>query len=574
MSARLNEGRVTEPSSLLARVSAWRRPRFTEPVLLRAVVCAALGGAAIGMGGAPYEAYAIAWLGPLALALALRALADTSGPTKGGGLRRAALVGLACGVAANATTCAWVIDLLVTYGHMPTPLAALVATLLFVAQGLPFMVASSLAWVAHRLWTPLAPSGLPTVELALVPSLVVASSITPMIFPWRIGNSQTGWLALAQLAELGGLPLIDLVLALGSVLLSLVVLGRLSRDARRLVAVGAVVLVSGAAAWGQLRLVQVREARVGLPVLSVGLVQHNFDVPERMQPERWEEQLAISWALSGELDRAGVDVLLWPESSYPWGLTRQQLGADSHDPRSYPFEIGVRAPYERTPRVRVPVVLGTVTRDGEHAYNTVLALDEHRVLGVVDKTRLMPFSERIPFWEWLPFLHGVMRPGMTPGPREGGAIDVAGQRLGILNCYEDLMPEHVWRVMRWQPGLLSNHTNDAWFGPTRAPGLHHFLARMRAIETRRDVVRTVNTGVSGVISASGETLVRTQPFDRTTIRAQVRVSSERTAWVHYGDVTTAACWGVLLALAARALTTRRSAAARTKRPAQGEGEAW
>ncbi|MFO0715025.1 MAG: nitrilase-related carbon-nitrogen hydrolase [Sandaracinus sp.] len=156
----------------------------------------------------------------------------------------------------------------------------------------------------------------------------------------------------------------------------------------------------------------------------------------------------------------------------------------------------------------------------------------------------------------MPFLHGVLRPGLTPGPREGGAIDVAGQRLGILNCYEDLMADHVWRVMSHRPTVLSNHTNDAWFGRTRAPGLHHFLARMRAIETRRDLVRTVNTGVSGVVSSTGETLVRTGVFERTTVRAIVRPSDELTPWVRYGDLTTAGLWGVVLALLTRWLRAR------------------
>jgi apolipoprotein N-acyltransferase len=112
------------------------------------------------------------------------------------------------------------------------------------------------------------------------------------------------------------------------------------------------------------------------------------------------------------------------------------------------------------------------------------------------------------------------------------------------------------------PSVLSNHTNDAWFGRTRAPGLHHFLARMRAIETRRDVVRAVNTGVSGVISASGETLVRTEVFERTTLRATVRPSRALTAWVRFGDVTAAAAWGLVLAAWAGRLRIRRPVPAR------------
>jgi apolipoprotein N-acyltransferase len=517
--------------------------------MARACLSAALGGVAIGMGGAPYEAYAIAWLGPALVVLALRELADAH-PDPRHGFRRAALVGLAAGVAANATTCAWVVDLLTTYAYMPAPLAWVVASLLFVAQSLPFVIGALLAWSLHRAMED-ARGARASIELATPLAMVVASSASPMIFPWRIGNSQTGFLALAQLAELGGLPLLDLVLGAASTLAIVAIVGRagavLALWLRVATALAAIALVALPAAWGARRLEQVRSGREALPPLVVGLVQHDFDIPERADPMQWEAQLAITWSLSQALDREGVDVLLWPESSYPWGLGRAY-------PDSYPHEIGLSAQ-----RLRAPIVLGAITRGGDEAFNSVIGLEANRVLGVVDKTRLMPFSERIPAWDWLVFLHPFLRPGLSEGPRDGGAIDVASERLGILNCYEDLMADHVWRLVRsHRPTVLSNHTNDAWFGRTRAPGLHHFLARMRAIETRRDLVRTVNTGVSGVIASSGETLVRTEVFERTTLRTTLRPSNEITPWVRHGDLTTTAAWGAVLGVLAAWLRRRSS----------------
>ncbi len=520
---------------------------FTRPVLARAAGASALGGVAIGLGGAPYEAFAVAWLGPAAIVLALRAIAE------GGdrhGLRRAALVGLAAGLGSNTTTCAWVVDLLTTYAYMPSLIAWLIASLLFLAQSLPFVIAAVLAFALHRMARDLVGAARPTIEVVHPISTVIAASAAPMIFPWRIGNSQTGFLALAQIAELGGLPLLDLVLGVASTLaLGAIVIARAPR-ARAGLALAACACLGVPSAWGAQRLDEVRALRDASPSITVGMVQHDFDIPERMDVAQWESQLAITWSMTHGLDTQGVDLLLWPESSYPWGLDRERLGLGS-DPEAYPFEMGVREQ-----RLGAPIVLGAMTRGADGVFNSVIAIDGARVLGVVDKTRLMPFSERIPAWEWLPFLHPFLGPGMTPGPREGGAIDVAGARLGILNCYEDLMADHVWHVMQHDPTVLSNHTNDAWFGDTRAPGLHHFLARMRAIETRRDLVRTVNTGVSGVISASGERLVETPVFERTSLRVRVHPSATRTAWVRWGDLTGAAAWGVVLALLVRWLRSR------------------
>lgn len=492
----------------------------------RAVACAALGGVAIGLGGAPYEAFAVAWLGPTFVYAALRALAEQArGPHA---LRRAAAVGLFAGLAANGTTCAWVVDLLTAYASMPVPVAWLVATLLFVAQSLPFVLGAVLCRAMHRLGAPLGP--------AFVVASVVSASAAPMIFPWRIGSSQTGFLALAQLAEIGGLPLLDLVLAAAGVLALSAGVAR--RPGHALLAVATVGLP---ALWGVHRIDEVRREREGLPALVVGLVQHNFDVPERHDPLQWDFQMATTWQLTREVEGAGVDLVTWPESALPWAISRPLLFRFARDLDL--VSAGVRG----------PIVLGAGTRDGAHTYNSVLAVDRDRVLGVVDKTKLMPFSERIPLWEYLPFIHPYWGPGLEPGPPEGGTLEVAGARLGILNCYEDLMADHVWRVAQAEPDLLSNHTNDAWFGRTRAPELHHFLARMRAIETRRDLVRTVNTGVSGVVLSTGESLVRSRIFERTTLRATVRLARGRTPWVRWGDLVTPGAWGAMFAACAAAL---------------------
>jgi apolipoprotein N-acyltransferase len=500
-------------------------------VFARALGCAALGGVAIGLGGAPHEAFAVAWLGPGLIYAALRAL-EPGRALDRHALRRASAIGLAAGLGANATTCSWVVELLTTYAFMPTPVAWLLGTLLFVAQSLPFVMAAMLARALRACGAPLG--------AAWLAGVLVATSASPMIFPWRVGNSQTGFLWLAQLAELGGLPALDLVVVLASVLAVRSVLPRAELPRRAGLAVVAALVLMVPAAWGAHRLDEVRRERVTLPALVIGVVQHDFDIPERHDPLQWDLQMATTLELTREVEAQGVDLVTWPESALPWSISRPQLHRLAWD-----LDLTGAG-------VRGPVVFGAGTREGDRAYNSVLAVDRERTLGVVDKTRLMPFSERIPLWELLPFLHPYLGPGLTPGPDAGGTIEVAGARLGILNCYEDLMADHVWRLSRARPELLSNHTNDAWFGRTRAPELHHFLARMRAIETRRDLVRTVNTGVSGLVLSTGETEVRTGVFERTTLRVTVRPSQAVTPWMRFGDRITPLAWAFVLAASLRA----------------------
>ena len=510
--------------------------------MIRLLLVAALGGIAIGLGGAPFEAGGVALVGTLMITMAMHGLVQLDAEVDSRALRRALALGLVMGFTANATTCAWLSDLLATYAFMPWPLAWFVAALLFALQALPF----ALATLFTRLVSPHALS----VFIAWPLALVASASAMPMLFPWRVGVAQLGFLPFVQLAELGGLPLIDLALLFIVTLLALSLTHR-DRKTRFIALVSATLLFSGITLWGMGRIDEVRRNRETLPVLRVGIVQHNFDIPERMHPELWPMQMEATWALTRRLEAEDVDVVMWPESAFPWPVDRLAL-------QRLPSDLALAEA-----GVHGPLLLGAASGSSpEQRYNSVLLLSRERFFGIVDKTRLMPFSERIPLWPWLVFLHPFMGPGMSEGPHEGGVLiipmrDGREARAGILNCYEDLMDDHVQRVARQSPDFLSNHTNDAWFGPTHAPLLHHFLARMRAIETRRDLVRTVNTGLSGHISATGESLMTTGIFTREARIAEVRLSQATTLFVWLGDWVTPLCFVVLVCGIWRAVSLRR-----------------
>jgi apolipoprotein N-acyltransferase len=175
------------------------------------------------------------------------------------------------------------------------------------------------------------------------------------------------------------------------------------------------------------------------------------------------------------------------------------------------------------------------------------------ITGIYDKVHLLAFGEYVPFWDLLVPIQRMVSRGFTPGVVEG-SLPIAGTFVGPLDCYEDLLVEHVRRTAALDPGFLANATNDAWFGDTGAPHLHHMLARLRAVETRRDLVRAVNTGISGLVLATGEDEHRTRPFERTSFVAEVRLlRGWTTPWVRFGDLVTPALLGLLggIALARR-----------------------
>jgi apolipoprotein N-acyltransferase len=478
----------------------------------------------VGLAGAPSELFAVAFLGPALLLAAIEPEPRTSvGPRNG------ALAGLAFGVACNALTMPWVAGLLSSFAGIPAPLAWALSAMLWTVQALPWALAGwgAAAWTQGDATGWLALPG----WLVLPGWIVLAGSVTPMLFPWRLGISQMPGVLFVQSAELGGPPLLDLLMALGAC----AALHALRERRARTAAVATAAIVAPLL-YGALRLPTVRAERIASRALRVGVVQPSIGVEARSDPMLRESHLARHRTMTTELEAEGAALVLWPESAYPFPLDRSEE-SDSLQPHRRVLHQGVRG----------PVLFGALTSDATHRYNSVVALDASgRFTGRYDKAHLLAFGEYTPLHEWLGPLRRVVPRGLDAG---GGAstLDAAGVRIGVLDCYEDLLVDHARRTAALDPDFLANFTNDAWFGATAAPHLHHMLARLRAVETRRDMVRAVNSGVSALVLATGEDEHRTAPFERTSFIADVRRLSGTTPWVRWGDLTTPfVAFGLLL----------------------------
>jgi apolipoprotein N-acyltransferase len=121
-------------------------------------------------------------------------------------------------------------------------------------------------------------------------------------------------------------------------------------------------------------------------------------------------------------------------------------------------------------------------------------------------------------------------------------------RIGVLNCYEDTLPDLGRRIAReLNPNLLVNVTNDAWFIGTAEPELHLRLSVMRSIELRRDLVRSVNLGVTAWIDARGQIRAQQASSKPSALIVQPQWrSTPATVYARFGDLP------LLLLLAAAA----------------------
>ena len=232
--------------------------------------------------------------------------------------------------------------------------------------------------------------------------------------------------------------------------------------------------------------------------------------------------------MSGESERQGAKLTVWPEAAYPYVLSHQ-AGPTPRDERSL---LG--------PGVRGPLLVGLITqpadRQGQYNAATLISPDGSMQRPQA-KLELLWFGETVPLGQYLPFLRRIFSRtgGLLPGD-EVALLRDGSARIGVLNCYEDTLPGIGRRIARHEPNLLVNITNDAWFGPTSEPELHLRLSTLRAIETRLDLVRAVNLGVPAWIDATGT--VRARGFDdRQSVMVVAASLNDRppTFYVRVGD---------------------------------------
>ncbi|HEX7043829.1 MAG TPA: apolipoprotein N-acyltransferase [Burkholderiales bacterium] len=476
-------------------------------------VLALAAGALTVFAFAPFALFALAVLAPAALFLSWA----------GAGARRAAWRGFLYGIGLFGAGVSWVYVSLHTYGNMPAPLAV-AAVILFVA-GLALFPAlvGALQTRFVRLGT--------GVRLAF--AIPVLWTLLEWVrgwfltgFPWlNLGYSQTDT-PLAGFAPWVGVYGVSLAVAMSAGLVAAAVLepgGRWKRHAPLLVLLWCLGWLAGQVSWVQ---------PAGAP-LRVALVQANVPLAIKWRPEHRAAIVDTYLRLSESAPQA--DLYVWPEAAVPGYF-------DQVAPRLVP-ELR-RIAQERG----ADFLLGAIERDAARTYyNSVYALGGTR--GVYRKRHLVPFGEYLPFpavlgWV-IDYLHIPMS-DFSPGDGTGNVVRAAGQPIGVSVCYEDAFGEEIIRGLP-DATLLVNVSEDAWFGDSLAPHQRLQMARMRAMESGRPMVRAANTGPSAIIDHRGVVLARSPQFARHVLTGDVVPMKGSTAYARYGNAAIVALLAVILA---------------------------
>ena len=378
-------------------------------------------------------------------------------------------------------------------------------------------------------------------------------------FPWNaFGYALTNPLALAQVASLIGLWGLTF-LSVAIFASPAVLIDGNSRGRRPWVApVMALLALVAMGIFGAVRLSlqpTTTVANVKLRIMQPNLQQDvRFNYAAKAEVMR--KYLTLSDRASGPQSTGVRDasILIWPESAFPFFLTREADAMAQIDdllPRGTILITGsVRAP-DLPPGTRI-------TR----AYNSIYAIDhDGSVLSVYDKLHLVPFGEFLPFQDWMEKLGFVqltkVQGGFIPGTaRRAMEIPNAPRALPLI-CYEAIFPDEV-AVRGDRPGWIINLTNDGWFGISTGPYQHLQQARLRAIEQGLPVVRAANTGISAVIDPVGRIVARLSLGVEGVLDSSLPAAIAPTIYARSGDIPTAMMLAAALIFVIRRRVTKRS----------------
>jgi apolipoprotein N-acyltransferase len=200
--------------------------------------------------------------------------------------------------------------------------------------------------------------------------------------------------------------------------------------------------------------------------------------------------------------------------------------------------------------------------------NSALLFDAGRLVGRYDKHHLLPFSESLPLEGVFPSLRALSPHSGNFAPGSGLApLALRGHPMAVFICYEDLFPHHVRALTTGRHAeLLVNVTNDSWFAGTDEPWVHMALARLRAVEQRKYLVRATLSGKSVVFDPVGRE-IGTLPEDQEgSFLAEARWLPGSTVYDRIGDVP---WWLFVAGTLAYALWRRLSGAGAT-----GQDDLW
>lgn len=433
---------------------------------------------------------------------------------------RAFFLGWIAGLTACVGVIYWITYVVVNYGYLPVYLGVTIMILLACYLSLYFAVfAAGIVYLRRKI---------PLIFVAPVLWICLEYLKSHLFtgFPWEnLGHSQFSNIFFIQIADITGVWGISFLI----IVLNVALFEIIKERSKKSLVLAAVVLLlwSGAFTYGVMRINQIEAMLKDAPGLDVSLIQGNIDQSIKWNQEYQKETINIYEELSLRHQTQPEGLTVWPETAIPFNF--QEEGSLTHQVKMLPvktnnwFLFGSTSYRELKERVDY--------------FNSAYLLSPHGdIHGRYDKVHLVPYGEYVPLRAIFPFISKLTE-GIGDFARGQGfyPLTMGERRIGVLICYEGILPEAARTYKNADADLLVNITNDAWFGKTSAPYQHLSMSIFRVVETRLYLVRAANTGISAFVDPTGKIVAQTEIFKRDAIHGRVKFINVPTFYAKYGD---------------------------------------
>ncbi len=457
--------------------------------------------------------------------------------------RGAILCGLGCGLVHFTLLLYWIVIVLSKYGGLAWFLS--VQALLLLALYMSFYFVLFALFARYILLAfPAA------VSVWLLPALWVGIDWLRCVlftgFPWMdLGYGLFEVPLLLQIADLVGHYGVSFLIVLVNTCLMLIFRLIFTRShsvgAYFLVLVPVLCLLGGVGVYSKNRYAEI-QSRTAAPETSritVGIVQGNIDQDVKWSPGQQQATVENYLLQTRSLFvSARPSLVVWPETALPFfppssGHIQplKELLADKN------FALLTGAPWFE--------VIDAKARQVNYYNSAVLLQPDGQVGGKYHKSHLVPFGEYIPLRKFLPFLAPLVE---AVGDFSVGRVEQPlvwqQAKAGALICFESVFPDLSRQWVLAGANMLVNLTNDAWYGKSSAPHQSLAMAVLRAVETRRSLVRSANTGISAFVSPDGTVTKRSELFIPWAATTEVVLSQELTIWARYGYLFAPFCLAI------------------------------
>jgi apolipoprotein N-acyltransferase len=265
----------------------------------------------------------------------------------------------------------------------------------------------------------------------------------------------------------------------------------------------------------------------------------------------YQHQIDRMITLSEKMISPETEFVFWPETALPFGYWEHEI--DEYDEIEQ-----LKVFVSRNPQITLVTGLDTYESYGEVAlsptarhstsvgyydvFNSAIKIDSGNTCSIYHKSKLVPGVEYIPpvIKNFAIDLGGSVG-GLGCAPERSVFFNEKNMGVAPVICYESVFGEFVTEYVRKGADFIAIITNDGWWGNTPGHRQHLEYAKLRSIETRRDIARSANTGVSGFINQRGDIRQTTKYWEEAVVKDFVYLNKAETFYVKYGDYIGITC---------------------------------